>query len=281
MRVSETLRRERDLLSAILEGMREAVLVLDSDRRILLANSALREFLLPGPDVVGKTTLEVLPPSLEWAIGEAREGGREGACEVEGATLGVPDDARSFAEIIRRQAEQLSHLVDDLLDLSRIESGALALSPEPIDLGEALAAVAAHFEERARARSIRIAVAAGAAAPPALADRSALRHVLHNLVDNACKSADEGSVVTLRASADGASLAVSVEDTGPGIAPHHLLRLFERLYRVDPSRSRALGGTGLGLAIVKHLVEAMGGEVAVTSALGRGTTLRFTLPSSR
>ncbi len=345
-RVSEALRRERDLLSAVLEGMRDGVLVLDAERRIVMENAALHEFFLAGPETIGKTTLEAFrSPILESAIDEAVHGRREGAAEIElaglkprtlavlaisirpepggpllavfhdvtdlrrletvrrdfvasashelrtpvaairgaaealeEAGLGASDEARAFAGIVRRHSEQLSRLVEDLLDLSRIEAGGLSLVTEPLDLAGPLESAAADFEEAGRARRIRIAVDAPAALPLALADRNALRQILRNLVDNACKYANEGGTVTLGARADGSVATVTVEDDGPGIEERHLPRLFERFYRIDVSRSRALGGTGLGLAIVKHLVETMGGRVLITSAVGRGTAIRFTLP---
>lgn len=345
-RVSEARRRERDLLSAILEGMREGILVLDAQRRILTTNSALREFFGAGPDVVGKTTLEAfrcLP--LENTIGQAFEapqgiqrefevdgprrftllahGSRvssapeapalvvlhdvtdlrrletmrrdfvasashelrtpvatiRGAAEaLEEEDLGLSTDARPFAEIVRRHAEQLSQLVDDLLDLSRIESGTFEPLTEEIDVRSALESTAAAFGEAAGKRGMRLKIEVPADMPPVLADRRALRQVLQNLVDNATKYARESAAIILRARTDGDAAVIAVEDDGPGIEARHLPRLFERFYRVEVSRSRALGGTGLGLAIVKHLVETMGGEVSVESAPGRGTTFRFTLP---
>jgi two-component system phosphate regulon sensor histidine kinase PhoR len=114
---------------------------------------------------------------------------------------------------------------------------------------------------------------------PAWIDRHAFEQVLGNLLDNAVKYAGEGASLTVSARAEGDLAAVSVSDTGAGIAPQHLERLFERFYRVDTGRSREMGGTGLGLSIVKHLVEAMGGSIVVESTLGQGTT--FTLHLSR
>jgi len=109
------------------------------------------------------------------------------------------------------------------------------------------------------------------------ADRRALEHVLANLVDNALKYCAEGATVRVGAVRENGRVRISVSDDGPGVAPQHLERIFERFYRVDPGRSRELGGTGLGLAIVKHLVEAMGGTVAVESRVGAGSTFYFTL----
>ena len=109
------------------------------------------------------------------------------------------------------------------------------------------------------------------------ADPRALDHVLENLVDNALKYCPEGATVRVAAHAEDQLVRTEVADTGNGIAPEHLPRLFERFYRVDAGRSRELGGTGLGLSIVKHLAEAMGGAVAVESREGAGSTFSFTL----
>jgi two-component system phosphate regulon sensor histidine kinase PhoR len=109
-------------------------------------------------------------------------------------------------------------------------------------------------------------------------DRRALEQVITNLVDNAVKYCSEGCKVTLRASSSEGKVRLSVEDTGAGIAKEHLPRLFERFYRVDAGRSRAVGGTGLGLSIVKHLVEAMGGSIGVESDLNKGSAFHATLP---
>jgi two-component system phosphate regulon sensor histidine kinase PhoR len=114
-------------------------------------------------------------------------------------------------------------------------------------------------------------------APGVRADRRALDHVLGNLIDNALKYCPEGAAIRIAAVPENGRVRLSVSDTGPGISPEHLPRLFERFYRVDAGRSRELGGTGLGLSIVKHLVEAMGGAVSAESRVGAGSTFTFTL----
>jgi two-component system phosphate regulon sensor histidine kinase PhoR len=189
-----------------------------------------------------------------------------------------PEAAAGFVEMIQRNSDRLQKLVDDLLDLSRIESRELQLACEPVTLRPVAEHVGALFQESARHRGIRLAVEVPADLPPALADSRALEQILTNLVDNAVKYCVEGAAVSVRASAPGASLELVVEDTGPGIEARHLPRLFERFYRVDAGRSRDLGGTGLGLSIVKHLVEAMHGSVSVDSALGRGSRFLVRLP---
>lgn len=188
-----------------------------------------------------------------------------------------PESARRFIELIVRNAERLQNLVDDLLELSRIESRAVALRPEALDL-DAIAerAVAQHLP---RAQQKRITLAYEPGMPSVRADRRALEQVLGNLIDNALKYCAEGASVRVAAAAENGRVRVSVADNGPGIARPHLERIFERFYRVDAGRSRELGSTGLGLAIVKHLVEAMDGTVAVDSRVGAGSTFSFTLPA--
>jgi two-component system phosphate regulon sensor histidine kinase PhoR len=115
--------------------------------------------------------------------------------------------------------------------------------------------------------------------PPARADRRAVEQVFTNLLDNAVKYCPAGARVHLRARQTERGLRIEIADTGPGIEPRHLPRLFERFYRVDSGRSRDMGGTGLGLSIVKHLVETMGGAIGVESTPGRGSTFWFTLPA--
>lgn len=190
-----------------------------------------------------------------------------------------PAAGRLFIDIIERNAARLHELVEDVLDLSRIESRAFKLALEPLEVEDVMVQIASLFADSARKKNIRLTLAAGRGLPPARADRRALEHVLANLVDNAVKycgtDCEIGLSVELEGGGDG--LRVSVSDDGPGIDAQHLPRLFERFYRVDAGRSRELGGTGLGLSIVKHLVEAMGSTIGVESRPGRGTTFSFVL----
>jgi two-component system phosphate regulon sensor histidine kinase PhoR len=189
-----------------------------------------------------------------------------------------PNARASFVGILLRHAQRLSRLTTDLLDLARIEAG-YRPTLETMPLAPTVQTMVASLAARAEAKKITLE----AAVPPALvvrADRAAVEQILANLVDNAIKYTPEGGRVRVTARAEASDVAVSVEDTGHGIAVEHLPRLFERFYRVDDARSRELGGTGLGLAIVKHLAVANGGEVAVTSELGRGTRFTVTLPTA-
>jgi two-component system phosphate regulon sensor histidine kinase PhoR len=192
----------------------------------------------------------------------------------------VPRDEHAvqatFVGIVARNAERLHELVEDLLDLSRIESQKWKLLLEPLDTRAVFEQVASLFRERADRKRVEL-VPEAPAGLCVLADRRALEHVLTNLVDNAVKYCGERSRVVLRSREHDGKLELSVEDEGPGIEERHLPRLFERFYRVDAGRAREVGGTGLGLSIVKHLTEAMGGTVAVSSKPGAGTTLVLTL----
>ncbi|WP_437727932.1 ATP-binding protein [Sorangium sp. So ce861] len=185
-----------------------------------------------------------------------------------------PHEAAEFVDVIDRHAKRLRHLVDDLLDLSKIEAKNFRLALADLDVAPAIEHVTQLLAEAARRRRVTLTVDA-AALPPARCDRRALEQVLMNLLDNAIKYAGEGAHVTVQARSVDQQVTIAVVDDGPGIPPHHLGRIFERFYRVDAGRSRDLGGTGLGLAIVKHLVELMNGSIEVESAIGRGT--KFTV----
>jgi two-component system phosphate regulon sensor histidine kinase PhoR len=189
-----------------------------------------------------------------------------------------PVAARAFIGIIERNAERLHDLVEDLLDLSRIESRGLKLTIEPLDIDRVYDQVLSLFSERAAKRGTALENETQDELPRVLADRRALEHVLTNLVDNAVKYCPN-STIRLRAIAHDQNVELLVEDNGPGIEARHLPRLFERFYRVDAGRSRDIGGTGLGLSIVKHMVEAMGGSVRVESKPGVGTKFSVMLKS--
>ena len=194
-----------------------------------------------------------------------------------------PEDNRRFLGIIARQADRLAAIIEDLLELSRIEQreGAGNLPLEATSVAALFAAAAADCDGRAAERSIRLE----ADCPAALqADVNAplLEQALINLVDNAIKYSDPGRTVRLSAEettgAGTSELVMRVQDQGCGIETEHLPRLFERFYRVDKARSRKLGGTGLGLSIVKHIVQAHGGRIDVESAPGVGTTFTIRMP---
>ena len=192
---------------------------------------------------------------------------------------GDPASSERFIDIIDRNAQRLGALVEDLLDLSRIESKDYRPEAKPVSLravsDQALTLLRSRIEEK----SLDVANEIAADLPSARADRRAVEQVFTNLLDNAVKYCGAGARVRLGAQQTERGLRVEISDSGPGIEPRHLPRLFERFYRVDSGRSRDMGGTGLGLSIVKHLVETMGGAIGVDSTPGRGSTFWFTLPA--
>jgi two-component system phosphate regulon sensor histidine kinase PhoR len=198
---------------------------------------------------------------------------------LQSGALDDPKFAKEFVAIIERHADRLRRLVEDLLELSRIEAKEMQLRPESLSLKEQCEHVVELFALAAKSKRTQLSLAIAADAGVVFADRRGLEHVLTNLVDNAIKYAGEDSSITVRAaSLDEGRARVTVEDTGPGIEARHLPRLFERFYRVDTGRSRQLGGTGLGLAIVKHMAEAMHAKVSVESEVGKGTRFHVDIP---
>jgi two-component system, OmpR family, phosphate regulon sensor histidine kinase PhoR len=190
----------------------------------------------------------------------------------------VPEEKRrDFTQKILENATRMQRMVDDLLDLSRIESGGWVPNPGPVDVQDVARDVVGALSDAASRNGTRISVSIAPDARELYADRTALRQVISNLVDNAIRYTKDGEITisTVRA---GEEIAVAVADTGAGIAPEHLSRIFERFYRADSGRARGTGGTGLGLAIVRHLVERHGGRVDATSAPGKGTTIRAYFP---
>jgi two-component system phosphate regulon sensor histidine kinase PhoR len=198
---------------------------------------------------------------------------------LEDGGLEEPETAKRFLSRIRANADRMASLVDDLLELSRLESGAQPPILEPLDCGAVATDVVGSFMKIASRKSITLD-SVQTPAPLVAGDGDRLRRILEHLVDNALKYTPDGGRVTVRVAPSGESAVVTVEDTGPGIAAEHLARLFERFYRVDTARSRELGGTGLGLSIVKHLAESMGASVGVTSHPGKGSIFEVRLPAS-
>ena len=200
---------------------------------------------------------------------------------VETLLGGALEDAannRRFVAMIAEDAKRLSLLIDDLLDLSQIESKALTLRLEAVALRPLLEQLGDRLRQPLEERRVALEIAVPADVPPVRGDPDRLRQIFLNLLDNAIKFNTPGGRVTVRAAHEGSTLSVTMEDTGVGIPAADLPRIFERFYRVDKARSRELGGTGLGLAIVKHLVELHQGRVTVESQPGRGSTLTVILP---
>ena len=186
------------------------------------------------------------------------------------------EDSERFLSIIRRNAERMHGLIDDILELSAIEAGNVQVIPEVVHLRSVVSDVITSLAARASTRSIVLDNQVASEAK-VFADVRRLEQMLTNLVDNAIKFNREGGHITVRHE-NSLRDRIYVEDSGEGIPAQHLPRLFERFYRIDRARSRKLGGTGLGLAIVKHLARAHGGDVAVESTLGEGSIFVIELP---
>lgn len=193
--------------------------------------------------------------------------------------LARPRSATEYREALQDldgDLERMTDLVAALLVLARADAGRLAPNRAPCDLAATVAAV--REQDAARATEAGVTLRADCPETPLAADEDLLVQLLVNLVDNALAHTPAGGDVTIGCRGDGDLVRVWVEDSGAGIAPEHLSRLFDRFYRIDRGRSRARGGTGLGLAICKAIVEAHGGTIALTSEVGRGTRVEAALP---
>jgi two-component system phosphate regulon sensor histidine kinase PhoR len=185
--------------------------------------------------------------------------------------------ALRFSERILEQCRRLGELLDDLLTLSRLESAASIREPERVDLRELAAEAAALAAPRAAAKPVSVELAPGAS-PVIDGDWEGLLRLLTNLLDNAIKYNHPGGSVRIELGEQAGLATIAVADSGIGIPPAQLGRIFERFYRVDKGRAREEGGTGLGLAIVKHVAQAHKGRIEVESVLGAGTTFRVLIP---
>ena len=274
----------REIVTAVLEGQAVQDRQLDLDGSTLLVNARplenegavlvlhdlteLRRLETVRRDFVANVSHELKTP-LTSISGYA-----------ETLLTDAPDTmmGREFLQIILSNAHRMQRLVDDLLDLSRIESGRWQPRVETVDVTGAAREVWATLAERAAARGTRFEVTVEPGARSLEADPDAVRQVLTNLIDNSLRYVGSGGVVTFMAREVDGGVELSVRDNGIGITSEHLPRIFERFYRADTSRSREEGGTGLGLSIVKHLVEAHGGRVSAESDLGVGTVIRVWFP---
>lgn len=199
---------------------------------------------------------------------------------VETLEDGAIDDEENnlrFLGVIRRNAERMTHLLNDILELSSIESGKIEIEPKTLNLPRIVEEVFTNLSGKASEKNVAL-ISDVPSNTSIYADTVRLEQMLTNLIDNAVKFNREGGSVTISFSSNGANDVISVADTGEGITGEHLKRLFERFYRADRARSREIGGTGLGLAIVKHLARLHGGEISVTSTVGKGSTFSIELP---
>jgi len=187
------------------------------------------------------------------------------------------DESRSYLEIIRRNTDRMIAIVEDLLTLSQLEDRGMKVEKTEVHVRPLAESILGLFEKRAREKGLRLSLEASPDLPAIQADSLQVEGLLLNLVDNAVKYTDKGSV-TVRLTAKDGRFLIEVADTGLGIESGHLPHIFERFYVVDKSRSKKLGGTGLGLSIVKHIVLAHQGTVSVKSRIGEGTTVTVILP---
>jgi two-component system phosphate regulon sensor histidine kinase PhoR len=191
-----------------------------------------------------------------------------------------PEVSVKFLQTIERHADRLTFLIEDLLTISKIESGQIALNLQSFALQPVVGKLLEELESPAAQKKAQLTNTVPSDCW-VRADSERVQQVLSNLIVNAIKYGRLEGAIVVRARELGDKIEVSVEDNGPGIPPEALERVFERFYRVDKARSREQGGTGLGLSIVKHIVQHHGGEVWARSELGKGSTFRFTLPSSK
>ena len=189
--------------------------------------------------------------------------------------------APQFVHVIKKHADRLEKLVEDLLTLSKIETKAFTLKPERLSLTELIEDALDVMKELAENKNVSITDPQSFASLFVYGDRKNLEQVLINLLDNAIKYGREGGQIILSAAEkDQKEIQVSIKDDGIGIPREDLPRIFERFYRVDKGRSQELGGTGLGLSIVKHIIQAHGGQVWAESEPGKGSTFYVTLPKA-
>jgi two-component system phosphate regulon sensor histidine kinase PhoR len=201
---------------------------------------------------------------------------------VESLEEGAIDDAahnRRFLSVIRRNAERMHNLIDDILELSAIEAGTAPVEASAVRLHTLVGDVFTSLASRAVERKVELRNEVGHDVT-VYADARRLEQMITNLADNAVKFNREGGSVVISHERRERADRINVADTGEGIAPEYIARIFERFYRVDRARSLALGGTGLGLAIVKHLARAHGGEATVRSTYGQGSTFTIELPAA-
>ena len=191
----------------------------------------------------------------------------------------APADRERFLATIESNTRRMQRIVDDLLDLSRYESGSWVPNVVSNDLVGVVSDVFTSVQRAADAKDLKLTFAAAPDAQRVDADPTALRQILGNLVENAVRYTARGGITVRSEAPANGGITIVVADTGSGIPAEHLGRIFERFYRVDSGRARDEGGTGLGLAIVRHLVEAHGGAVRAESAVGRGTTISLHFPA--
>lgn len=244
------------------DGRRKSVVILTDITEIKRTEITRREF-------VSNASHELRTPIA--AIKASAETLQRGAAED-------PEVREDFLRRILEDSERIEHMVSEMLELSRLESGQTTLNIVDIDAARFLHELTERFRPQAERAGIQIVVNVADEATMLRADAAQLEHAFSNLITNALKAVDENGKITISAQgcADGVQLAV--RDNGTGIQPSHIPHIFERFYKVDSARSET--GTGLGLAIARHIVEAQDGTISVESQFGSGTTFSIVLPVS-
>ncbi|HEX17375.1 MAG TPA: HAMP domain-containing histidine kinase, partial [Thermoplasmatales archaeon] len=190
----------------------------------------------------------------------------------------IGDEQRKILETIIRNIDRLDKLLNDILDVSRLESGTLKITPERCRIEEIIDNAVETMEGHARLKNIRIEKMVEYDLPDLLLDKNRMEQVITNLLSNAIKFSNRNSRILVRAKRDGENVVLEVQDFGRGIPKSKLNKIFEPFYQVDTGMDRKFGGAGLGLTIVKGIIEAHGGRVEVDSKLGEGSTFRIILP---
>lgn len=202
---------------------------------------------------------------------------------VEALIDGLAEDKESqdrYLRVILDEAVRLNRLVSDLLELSRLETGQMSFTMEPVSVSSLFEQVVTKLQPQFEKQELSVVMDAPAGLPLVTGDRDRIQQVLINLLGNAISFTPKGGAITLAARDEGARIRVSVSDTGVGIPPEEQEKIWVRFHKVDKARTRSLGGTGLGLSIVKQIVEAHGGEVDLESTPGQGSTFSFTLETA-
>ena len=193
---------------------------------------------------------------------------------------GAKDDPVSAADFLSRadsEVDRLVQMVEELLELSRLESGDIPLARAPLDIPLILRNAVNRLSRQAQRAGVDLTLTVEDGLPPATGDAEMLERVVINLIHNAVKFTPAGGAIRVRGTRADGTIEISVSDTGVGILPEDLPRIFERFYKAD--RSRGGGGTGLGLAVARHAIEAHGGTISAESRPGEGSTFTFTIPA--
>jgi len=258
----KTWRAQQELEKKVVERTRELTLAMEevrkmSDRKTNFVSSVSHELRTPLTSVKGYAAI-----LLTGKLGE------------------IPKEVRERLEKINRHSDELVHMVNDLLDISRIESGKVTMKTEICDLKEIAGKVEDLLSGQLQERKIYFNIEIAPDAAAVLADRVQIERVFINLVGNAMKFTPADGKITISSKKVRDNVEIGVADTGCGIPPEAKEAIFEEFYRVDNAINQGVKGTGLGLSLVKHIVEAHGGKIWVDSTIGVGSTFNFTLPSA-